>query len=81
LTFVSLCAHLEWGRSVRHHSHHSFSIRAGSQVVQVQKYGGTLRLIGNWRNSKKKKFVWQKLQNYAEQQGVRDVIWVNQLPL
>lgn len=81
LTFVSLCAHLEWGRSVRHHSHQSFSIRAGSQVVQVQKYGGTLRLIGNWRNSRTKKFVWQKLQIYAEQQGVRDVIWVNQLPL
>jgi ComEC/Rec2-related protein len=81
LSFVALCVHLEWQRSARHRSNESFSITNGNQTILVKKVGHRLTLVGPWRNSRTKKFVWQKLQNYAEQNGVREVEWVNQLPL
>gem|GEM_PF-4817747 len=81
LSFVALCVHLEWHRSARHRSNESFSITNGNQIILVKKVGHRMTLVGHWRNSRTKKFVWQKLQNYAEQNGVREVEWVNQLPL
>ena len=81
LSFFMLCAHLEWTRRVRHQNQEHFVVHLHGVTICVDKKGGNLRLTGPWRNERMKKFIWQKLQKYAEQNGVREVEWVNQLPL
>lgn len=47
----------------------------------VSRQGDLLRVEGDLRNSQTKKWLWQKLQNYSVQCGVKKIDWVLRLPL
>ena len=81
MSFCLLWAHLEYTRSRRHQSNQKFVIQWQQNRVEVVKTGSQMKVKGSWRNLKTKNFIWQKLQNYAQQNGVKHVEWINQLPL
>jgi hypothetical protein len=47
----------------------------------VSRQGDLLRVEGDLRNVQTKKWLWQKLQNYSVQCGVKKIDWVLRLPL
>lgn len=79
--YLCLWLNLERERNHRCGSVEHFKIQVGHEIIEANKIQSTLKITGDWRNSRKKLRVWQKLQKYAVRNGVSHVIWINRLPL